>query len=79
MNYTEIRNNKDFIKLNNYLIRIDAIDAINVYDIEYEYKDARFYIQVFLRGQKYSLKLKYDNLEKRDNDFKKLCANIIII
>ena len=79
MNYTEIRNNKNFIKLHGYLIRVDAIDAINVYDIEFEYKDTIFYIQLFLQGREHSLELKYDNIEERDNDFKKLCDIITII
>lgn len=79
MNYTEIRNNKNFIKLHGYLIRVDAINAVNVYDIEFEYKDAIFYIQLFLQGREHSLELKYDNIEERDNDFKKLCDTITII
>lgn len=79
MNYTEIRSNKNFIKLSGYLIRVDAINAVNIYDIEFEYKDTIFYIQLFLQGREYSLELKYDNIEERDNDFKKLCDIITII
>jgi hypothetical protein len=79
MNYTEITTCKNFIKLNEYLIKIDAIDAINVYDIEYEYKDAIFYIQLFLRGREYPLELKYDNITERDNDFENLAKKISII
>lgn len=79
MNYTEIINSKDFIKLSNYLIRVDAIDAINVYDIEYEYRDAIFYIQLFLRGREHSLELKYDNITERDKDFEDLAKKISII
>lgn len=79
MNYTEITSSKNFIKLSDYLIRVDTIDAINVYDIEYEYKDAIFYIQLFLRGQQYTLELKYDNIKERDNDFEKLAKRISII
>ena len=79
MNYTEITSSKDFIKLSNYLIRVNAIDAIKVYDIEYEYQDAKFYIQLFLRGREPSLNLKYDNITERDNDFENLAKKIAVI
>ena len=79
MNYAEIISSRDFIKLSNYLIRVNAIDAINVYDIEYEYKDAIFYIQLFLRGRESSLNLKYDNVSERDSDFENLAKKLAII
>ena len=79
VNYTEITTCKNFIKLNEYLIKIDAIDAINVYDIEYEYKGSFFYIKLFLRGQARSIEIKYDNMQERDNDFEKLAKRISII
>lgn len=80
MNYTEITSSKKFIKLNNnYLIKIDAINAIKTYDIDFEYKDAIFYIQLFLKGREYGLEIKYDTAAERDKDLKRLTDEITII
>lgn len=69
----------NFIRLNDSLFRIESIDFIRTYDIDYEYKDAVFGIEIVLRGKDHSLDLRYKSTEERDNDFKKLCDIITII
>lgn len=69
----------DFIRLNDSLFRIEAIDFIGTYDINYEYKDAVYGIEIVLRGKDHSIDIRYKLMEERDNDFKKICDIITII